>query len=371
MVKTVGIVSLSSGMLGEAFVRHELRLGIRRLEQYGLEVRFMEHAKKGIDYIREHPEKRAEDLLAAFRDPAIDMILCAIGGDDTYRLLPYLFEHDELKRAVGDKIFLGFSDSTMNHFMLNKVGLKTFYGQSFLTDVCELEPEMLPYTRQYFEELIETGGIKEISPSRVWYESRTDFGEDQTGVRLKQHPDRGFELLQGNAVFSGKILGGCLDTIFDMFDGGRYADSPKLCTRYGLFPAANINISLINLMLYILDHTKPAHHFSNPQLQNSYVAYTLNYIAEHYTEKIIQEDIASQLHISVRYLSKLFKAHIGITLSSYINVYRINHSISLMQNTKLSLTEIALQSGFTNSQHYSKVFRDCVNTTPSQYRKSI
>ena len=149
----------------------------------------------------------------------------------------------------------------------------------------------------------------------------------------------------------------------------------KLISLYtdsdGLFPAANINISLINLMLYILDHTKPAHHFSNPQLQNSYVAYTLNYIAEHYTEKIIQEDIASQLHISVRYLSKLFKAHIGITLSSYINVYRINHSISLMQNTKLSLTEIALQSGFTNSQHYSKVFRDCVNTTPSQYRKSI
>ena len=93
--------------------------------------------------------------------------------------------------------------------------------------------------KKYFEELIETGGIKEISPSRVWYESRTDFGEDQTGVRLKQHPDRGFELLQGNAVFSGKILGGCLDTIFDMFDGGRYADSPKLCTRYGLFPAAS------------------------------------------------------------------------------------------------------------------------------------
>ncbi len=157
----------------------------------------------------------------------------------------------------------------------------------------------------------------------------------------------------------------------DMIDG----TLDKLISLYtdsdGLFPSANINISLINLMLYILDHTKPSHHFSNPQLQNSYVAYTLNYIAEHYTEKIIQEDIASQLHISVRYLSKLFKAHIGITLSRYINVYRINHSISLMQNTRLSLTEIALQSGFTNSQHYSKVFRDCVNTTPSQYRKSI
>ena len=45
-------------------------------------------------------------------------------------------------------------DTTINHFMLHKVGLNTFYGQSFLADVCELGPEMLPYSRRYFEELI-------------------------------------------------------------------------------------------------------------------------------------------------------------------------------------------------------------------------
>lgn len=56
------------------------------------------------------------------------MILCAIGGDDTYRLLPYLFEHNELANVVSDKIFLDFSDTTINHFMLHKAGLKTFYG---------------------------------------------------------------------------------------------------------------------------------------------------------------------------------------------------------------------------------------------------
>ena len=50
--------------------------------------------------VKAHPEKRAEDLLAAFRDPEIDMILCAIGGDDTYRLLPYLFDRNELADAV-------------------------------------------------------------------------------------------------------------------------------------------------------------------------------------------------------------------------------------------------------------------------------
>lgn len=237
MIKTVGIVSLSSGIIGEEFIQFEVEIGLRRLREYGLKVKFMPNALKGIDYIREHPEKRAEDLLQAFRDPEIDMILCAIGGDDTFRLLPYLFDHDELWEAVSQKVFLGFSDTTINHFMLHKVGLNTFYGQSFLTDVCELGPEMLPYSRQYFEELISTGGVREIVPSDVWYGERESFTPDQVGKELTSHPDRGFELLQGPAVFSGKILGGCIDSMYDFFNGERYADMPLLCEKYGLFPA--------------------------------------------------------------------------------------------------------------------------------------
>ncbi len=237
MIKTVGIVSLSSGIIGEEFIQFEVEIGLRRLREYGLKVKFMPNALKGIDHIREHPEKRAEDLLQAFRDPEIDMILCANGGDDTFRLLPYLFDHDELREAVSQKIFLGFSDTTINHFMLHKVGLNTFYGQSFLADVCELGPEMLPYSRRYFEELISTGGVREIVPSDIWYGERESFTPDQVGKELTSHPDRRFELLQGPAVFSGKILGGCIDSMYDFFNGERYADMPLLCEKYGLFPA--------------------------------------------------------------------------------------------------------------------------------------
>ena len=237
-IKTVGIVSLSSGIIGEARVSHEAEIGLRRLRDYGLEVRFLPHARKGLDYIRAHPEARAADLLEAFRDPEIDMILCAIGGDDTYRLLPYLFEHDELREAVTEKIFLGFSDTTVNHFMLHKLGLRTFYGQAFLPDVCELDKEMLPYTRKYFEELISTGTIREITPSDLWYEERKDFSPAQVGVPRRSRPDRGFELLQGPPAFSGKILGGCIDSMYDMFDGECHEDMPALCEKYRLFPSA-------------------------------------------------------------------------------------------------------------------------------------
>lgn len=236
-IKTVEIVSLSSGIIGESFVSHELNIGIERLKAMGLQVKFSEHALKGIDYINEHPEDRAADLLEAYADPEVDMILCAIGGDDTYRLLPYLFDNDELKKVVNNKIFLGFSDTTMNHFMLHKLGINTFYGQCFMADICELEDNMLPYTEKFFKELITTGKIKEVRPSDVWYEERTAFDESQVGVPRVKHPNKGFELLQGPAVFSGKILGGCIESMYDVFNNDRYSDIADLCKKYELFPS--------------------------------------------------------------------------------------------------------------------------------------
>ena len=56
MIRTVGIVSLSSGILGEPFVQHEVRLGLARLQDYGLQVRFLPHARAGLEALRAHPE---------------------------------------------------------------------------------------------------------------------------------------------------------------------------------------------------------------------------------------------------------------------------------------------------------------------------
>lgn len=234
-VKSITIVSLSRGLLGEDFIAHEEVLGLKRLKEYGVQVGFAENARRGLAFLDAHPEARARDLLDAFASDT-DMILCAIGGDDTYRLLPYLFDYDELKKVLQKKIFLGFSDTTMNHLMLHKLGLPTFYGQAFLPDVCELAQDMLPYTKAYFEELIRTGRIAKITPSPVWYEARTDFSPEALGTMPIAHKNEGFLLLQGSPRFTGTILGGCIDSLYDLFSGERYEDMPKLGKKYGLFP---------------------------------------------------------------------------------------------------------------------------------------
>lgn len=56
-VRKAAIVSLSSGVLGEDFVRHEVEIGLRWLADYGIETIMMPNAQKGITYLKEHPEK--------------------------------------------------------------------------------------------------------------------------------------------------------------------------------------------------------------------------------------------------------------------------------------------------------------------------
>ena len=94
---------------------------------------------------------------------------------------------------------------------------------------------MLPYSFHYFKELIETGRISEIRPSHVWYEERTDFSPKALGTARVSHANTGFDLLQGNAQFEGEILGGCLESLYDIFDNSRYADSTNLCQKYKTF----------------------------------------------------------------------------------------------------------------------------------------
>ncbi|AJG25266.1 S66 family peptidase [Streptococcus iniae] len=238
MIKKVAIVSLSSGILGEDFVKHELDLGISRLKEFGLELVFMPNALQGIEELSTHPNLRAQDLIDAFADPSIDMILCAIGGDDTYRLLPYLFDNDALAKVINQKVFLGFSDTTINHLILHKLGIKSFYGQSFLADICELDHDMLPYSRAFFEELLRNEQIASISPSPYWYRERTDFSAKALGTARQKYADkRGFELLKGPSQFSGHILGGCIESLYDIFDANRHPDMVSLCQKYHLFPS--------------------------------------------------------------------------------------------------------------------------------------
>ncbi|MDT8719539.1 LD-carboxypeptidase [Clostridium sp. 19966] len=235
----IAIVSLSSGMLGEDFAKHQVELGTKRLKEFGLEPVFMKNTLKGVEYIENHPEARAQDLKDAFYDESIKGIMCVIGGDDTYRTLPYLMEDKKFIEAVHNnpKLFTGFSDTTINHLMFHKLGMATFYGTNFASDIAELDKEMLPYTKKEFLKYFSNPKESSLESSNVWYEERTDFSREALGTsRIKHEEKRGYEVLQGKGKFSGRLLGGCLESLYDILTNNRYEDEKAVCEKYGLFP---------------------------------------------------------------------------------------------------------------------------------------
>lgn len=238
----VAVVSMSSGMLGEDFAKHELELGLKRIKEFGLVPVIMPNALKGIEYLKNHPEARAQDLKDAFYDTSIKGIICAIGGDDTYRTLPYLLGDKEFINLVQNnpKLFTGFSDTTINHLMFYKLGMGTFYGPCFVCDLAELDKEMLPYTKRTFLKYFENPSEQCIEASKVWYEERTDFSMDAVGTsRIEHLEEKGYEVLQGKGKFNGRLLGGCLESFYDILTNTRYDDEKAICEKYDLFPSLN------------------------------------------------------------------------------------------------------------------------------------
>nr|WP_289779825.1 LD-carboxypeptidase [Treponema phagedenis] len=168
-------------------------------------------------------------------------MFAAIGGDDSFRLIPYLMEDGEFVSAVKKfpKVFSGFSDTTVIHLMLYTLGLATYYGLACLTDMGELDKDMLPYTKAAFDHYMGKE-FETIESSPYWYEERKDFGSSQYGVPRVRHKE-GYGhrfIIEKDGKFTGELLGGCLETLYDMCVGERHPEEQKIIQQHGIFPAA-------------------------------------------------------------------------------------------------------------------------------------
>lgn len=239
----VAIISLSSGVLGEPFASHELELGVKRLKEFGLVPIIMPNSLKGMEYLKNHPEARADDLKTAFADSEIKAIICAIGGNDTYKTFPYLLNDETFISNVKNhpKIFIGFSDTTANHIMFHYLGLDTFYGPALLTDFAEFEKDMLPYTKNAINYLFNPTKEYEIKSSPIWYEDRKDFSVSAVGtLRVSHNESKGYEVLQGSNVVSGKLLGGCIEVLNQLLpDENSSNEEKEILTKFNIFPSLN------------------------------------------------------------------------------------------------------------------------------------
>lgn len=103
--------------------------------------------------------------------------------------------------------------------------------------------------------------------------------------------------------------------------------------------------------------------------ENDYVNEALHYLYNNYTKQINVTQIAKNLRVNRSYLSRIFKESIGMTIKDYLLELRINHAADLLSMSNLPIEVLALESGFTNAEMFSKLFRKERGKTPKEYRK--
>ncbi len=213
---TVAAVSLSWGGAGDLGLLWRYEEGKRRLqEDFGLKVIEMPHTLKGSDYVYRHPEERAEDLMAAFNNPEIKGVFSCIGGDDSIRLLPYL---DFERIGRNPKIFLGYSDSTVTHFICMKAGFSSFYGPSVLAEFAE-NVKIFDYTSHWINKVLyDASPIGAVPPADAWTGERLEWTLANKLIEKQLAPNRGYEILQGRGRVKGPLIGGCIE-VMEMMKG--------------------------------------------------------------------------------------------------------------------------------------------------------
>ena len=109
---------------------------------------------------------------------------------------------------------------------------------------------------------------------------------------------------------------------------------------------------------------------ANIRTTDRQIVLAARYISDHYMEPISAADIASAAGFSPNYLSKRFREAAGIGVHEYLMFVRLQHAALDLVSTNDSITEIALRSGFSDSNYFKDAFKKKYGITPSAYRKT-
>lgn len=99
------------------------------------------------------------------------------------------------------------------------------------------------------------------------------------------------------------------------------------------------------------------------------IKFMISFIREHYHEKLTVPQIAGCIPVSERECYRLFQDHLRMTPTEFLISLRLKKARDLLISTQKNVVEIALETGFTNSSYFGKVFRLEYRVSPGEYRK--
>lgn len=123
-------------------------------------------------------------------------------------------------------------------------------------------------------------------------------------------------------------------------------------------------LTCLNELLHEMDLKANKNH----PIYDQRMKFILAYIYNHYQNQIKLDTLAEIAHLSKAETIRVFKRHVGRTPFKYILDYRLERSIDLLIGTRSTITEIALECGFSSVSYFIEKFKETFQITPKKYR---
>ena len=126
---------------------------------------------------------------------------------------------------------------------------------------------------------------------------------------------------------------------------------------------------LYRCLLYLSRHKVVGEKRTGKELVMDQFAECISTIHKEYANPINAGLLATKVSLSEPSIYRLFQKNLGVSLTKYIQLVRMNAVCAMLENTTTEITDIAYACGFTSLSNFYRVFHDFMGQTPNQYRK--
>ncbi|MCH4888596.1 AraC family transcriptional regulator [Acidaminobacter sp. JC074] len=125
---------------------------------------------------------------------------------------------------------------------------------------------------------------------------------------------------------------------------------------------------LYSMMSKLLDIASEQQEGEFKESVELYLRRALEFIEMNYQSKLTIENLSKHVGLDRKYLYSIFKKHVGESPQEYLINYRMTMARNLLENSTLSISNIAHSVGYSNPFHFSKIFKNLSGVSPSAYR---
>ena len=132
---------------------------------------------------------------------------------------------------------------------------------------------------------------------------------------------------------------------------------------------SNIQDAALLMRQMILEYCQCVQDYSLAQY-SPLIRRVIGHIRTETARPLSLRSLAEQCNVNASYLSNLFRTETGMTLTEYINQYRIEKAVPLLLHTGMSIAQVSESVGFLDENYFARIFKKIMGVSPNVHRKN-